>query len=68
MNCPLHYEDNTVIDDVEISGDSEKPDVYVWTKTGGYGRSLKKKAQTMNLQAQVQPPSTQECVRGIPKQ
>ena len=34
MNCHLNYKDDAILDDVEISGGSAKPDVYVWTKKG----------------------------------
>ena len=68
MNFPLHYEDDAILDDMEISGGSEKPDVYVWKKTGGSGRLLKQKAQRMKSQARLQTASPQKCVGGIPKQ
>ena len=29
MNYPIHYKDNAVLDNMEISGGSVKPDVYV---------------------------------------
>ena len=62
MNCPLQYKDDAILDDVEISGGSAKPDVYVWTKTGGSGSFPKQKARTLKSRAQFQPPSPQECV------
>ena len=65
MNCPLHYKDDVVLDNVEISGGSANPDVYVWTKTGGSGSFLKQKAQKMKSRARLQPPSPQECARGV---
>ena len=68
MNCPLHYKDNAILDDVEISGGSAKPDVYLWTKTGGSGSFLKQKTQTLKSRSLMQTPSTQECVEVIPTQ
>ena len=47
MNCHLNYKDDAILDDVEISGGSEKPDVYVWTKKGGSGSFLKQKTQKL---------------------
>ena len=41
MNYPLHYKDDAVLDNVEISGGSVKTDVYLWTKTGVSGSFLK---------------------------
>ena len=68
MNCPLHYKYDAVLDDVEISGGSENPDVYLWTKTGGSGNFLKQKTQTLKSRALMQTPSPQECVGVIPNQ
>ena len=68
MNCPLHYKDNAILDDVEISGGSAKPDVYLWTKTGGSGSFLKQNTQTLKSRSLMQTPSPQECVEVIPTQ
>ena len=65
MDFPLHYEDDAVLDNVEISGGSVKPDVYVWTNMRGSGSFLNQKARTMKSWARLQPPSPQECVGGI---